>query len=257
MKIGVLGVGNMGSAIIEGLANKVDAKNIYAMNHDNPRVTKLSQQIGFELFNDLKQFKQITLDAIIATIPAPITVDTLAQLDGIDQNTVIISAAGGVKIESIKEVLPNNPIVSIVPNTPVSVNAGTIATCFDAASDKAQVIATNILNLLGNVITTKEANLGIMGTVGGCGPAFVDLFMDAMADAAVESGLDRNSAYEVIASMVAGSGQLAFKTGKTPAELKDQVTSPGGTTIQGVTELEANGFRNAVIKATKRANSDM
>ncbi|MHA8263805.1 pyrroline-5-carboxylate reductase [Lactobacillaceae bacterium Melli_B3] len=257
MKIGILGVGNMGGAIVEGLANKLDPQNIYAMNPTNPRVSKLSEQIGFKLFNNLNGIKSAGLDAIISTIPAPITVKTLSKLEGIDSSTIIISAAGGIKIHEIKAVLPSSPIVAIIPNTPVSINHGTIAASFDDVNESVEKSATKILSLLGDVISTREPNLGIMGTVGGCGPAFVDVFMDAISDAAVESGLDRKTAYQVISSMVSGSGQLAFETGKTPSELRDQVTSPGGTTIQGVTELEANGFRNAVIKAIRKANGSM
>ncbi|MBW1606124.1 pyrroline-5-carboxylate reductase [Lactobacillus sp. Sy-1] len=258
MKIGILGVGNMGGAILSGLVNKVAASSIYALNPVNPRVDALKNELGFNLFSDPTELKKQELDVVISTVPAQINVKLLKSLNGINNNTVIISAAGGIKISQVKEALPNNPIVAIIPNTPVSINHGTIATSFEKdISESSKQSALKVLELLGDVIVTKEANLGIMGTVGGCGPAFVDIFMDAMADAAVEEGLDRATAYQVISSMVSGSGQLAFQTGKTPAELKDQVTSPGGTTIKGVTTLDENGFRNAVVKAIKSSNETM
>ncbi len=104
------------------------------------------------------------------------------------------------------------------------------------------------------MITVPESQLGIVGVVGGCGPAFVDVFMDALGDAAVKYGLDRQTAYQLIASMVKGSGALAYHSKLTPAQLRDQVTSPGGTTIRGVEALEKAGFRYAVIDAVNKAN---
>ncbi|UQS86150.1 pyrroline-5-carboxylate reductase (plasmid) [Nicoliella spurrieriana] len=258
MKIGVLGAGNMGGAILQGLVNKVDPSSLFVLNPVNPRVSELQKKLGFQLFNEPTAFKSQQLDVVIATVPAPVTVTVLKQLNGINPETVIISAAGGIRIKEVKTALPNNPVVAIIPNTPVAINQGTIATTFEQQiNEQSKQTANQVLSLLGDVIIASEPKLGIMGTVGGCGPAFVDVFMDAMADAAVEEGLDRKTAYQVIASMVAGSGKLAFNTGKTPADLKDQVTSPGGTTIKGVTELEANGFRNAIIKAIKSSNGSM
>ncbi|WP_429971878.1 pyrroline-5-carboxylate reductase dimerization domain-containing protein [Fructilactobacillus sp. Tb1] len=94
----------------------------------------------------------------------------------------------------------------------------------------------------------------MVGTVAGCGPAFVDVFLGALSDAAVQNGLDRETSYQVAAAMVMGSAKMALDTKLNPAELKDQVTSPGGSTIKGVVALDANGFRNAVNQAVNKAN---
>ncbi len=113
-----------------------------------------------------------------------------------------------------------------------------------------------VLDSLGDVIEVPERQLDIIGVIGGCGPAFVDVMMDAMSDAAVKHGLDRQTAYEVIASMVKGTGTLAYDSKLAPALLRDQVTSPAGTTIKGVEALEKNGFRYAMMDAVNKANGE-
>ena len=95
----------------------------------------------------------------------------------------------------------------------------------------------------------------MIGSVGGSAPAFVDVFIEALSDAAVLYGIDRKSSYQIVEQMIKGSAELALETGKHPAELKDGVTSPGGTTIKGIAALEANGFRHAVIEAVKQTMS--
>ena len=142
----------------------------------------------------------------------------------------------------------------MIPNTPVAVNAGTIGLTLpeEIPEENANKIIT-FLELLGDVIPVSEEQLEIVGVIGGCGPAFVDVFMDAMSDGAVANGMGRQTAYRLISSMVKGTGKLVFDTKKLPAELRDQVTSPAGTTIKGVLALEKNRFRYAVIDAINKA----
>ena len=145
----------------------------------------------------------------------------------------------------------------MIPNTPVAVKAGTIGLALSKdLSATATATIKELLGKIGDVIIVKEADLDIIGVVGGCGPAFVDVLMDAFADAAVKHGLNRQTAYRVVASMIKGSGTLATQTGLAPALLRDQVTSPGGTTIKGVSALEARGFRGAAIAAVDAASGE-
>jgi pyrroline-5-carboxylate reductase len=256
MKITVVGVGNMGSAIIKGLINTKE-DTISGLNPTNPRVAKLAKKLGFLLFNTPAAALKFKPDVIILTTPANVTVAVAKELAGIDPATIIISAAAGITQKQLQEVLPDNQISTIIPNTPVSVNAGTIGLALPINSDdQAEAKISHVLNQLGDVIIVPEGQLDIVGVVGGCGPAFVDVFMDAMSDAAVKHGLNRQTAYKLIASMVKGSGSLAYDTGMAPAVLRDQVTSPGGTTIKGVEALEKHGFRYGVIDAVNKANGE-
>lgn len=256
MKIGIIGVGHMGTAIIEGL--KQNPKNeIIAENPTNPRVSKLAQELGFSLFNDIDEFQKQDPEIVILTTPAKITLRVANQLRKLNPKTIVISAAGGVKSAEFRQFLPNFNIIRIIPNIPVSVNAGTIAFSNDEGLDetiKNKVIS--FLKQLGDVIPVKEDDLSIVGTIGGCGPAFVDIFLDALGDAAVFNGLDRNTANQLAASMVEGSAKLAYESKLEPSLLRDKVCSPGGTTIQGVQALEKNGFRYAVMDAVNKSNKN-
>lgn len=256
MNITVIGVGNMGSAILKGLDNTKQF-TLSAMNPVNPRVSKFTKEYGIKLVNNAADVLGLAPQVVIMTTPAPVTTAVAKSLAAVDDKTIIISAAAGVSQDELKQALPNKVIATMIPNTPVEVNAGTIGVAIphDVPADAFSTIMT-VLNSLGDVIQVTEKQLDIIGVVGGCGPAFVDVMMDAMSDAAVKHGLDRQTAYQVIASMVKGTGSLAYDSKKAPALLRDQVTSPAGTTIKGVEALEKNGFRYAVMDAINKANGE-
>ncbi|MBP2057514.1 pyrroline-5-carboxylate reductase [Lactobacillus colini] len=256
MKIGIIGVGHMGTAIIEGLRVNPD-NEIIAENPVNPRVDKLAQELGFSLYNDINEFQKQKPEIIILTTPAEITLRVANQLRQLDSSTIVISAAAGIKIAEFRQFLSHLDIVRIIPNIPVSVNAGTIGlSCEDDLDEESKTKVINFLKQLGDVIPVKENDLSIVGTIGGCGPAFVDIFLDALGDAAVLNGLNRDTANQLAASMVEGSAKLAYRTKLAPALLRDKVCSPGGTTIQGVQALEKNGFRYAIMDAVNKANKN-
>ena len=254
MEIAIIGVGNMGSAIIRGLVNQ-HQDTIVAMNPENPRVSSLAKELGFKLFNQYDQLVADRPDIVILTTPASVTTKVAGQLSDLKSSTIVISSAAGVKLADLAKVLPNRSLAAIIPNTPVAVNAGAIGLAYgqDLSADVKEKIQ-KALGQLGDLIVVPEDQLDIVGIVGGCGPAFVDVFMDAMSDAAVKYGLSRQTAYQLVASMVKGSGKLAADSRQAPALLRDQVTSPGGTTIRGVEALEKAGFRYAVINAVNKAN---
>lgn len=254
MRIAVVGVGHMGSAIIKGLT-KQKKDSIIGMNPVNPRVSKLAQQYHFRLVNSYEEVVSKKPAVVIITTPAKVTLPVLKKMVGLPAQTVIISAAAGIRLAEIAAIFPANPLAAIIPNIPVAVNAGTIGlslaeNVMAPAFDK----INQVLGQIGDIIQVPESQLNIVGVIGGCGPAFVDVFMDALGDAGVKYGLDRATAYRLAASMVSGSGSLALQTELTPAQLRDQVTSPGGTTIRGVEALEKAGFRYAVMNAVNKAH---
>lgn len=255
-KIGIIGVGHMGSAIIKGLKKNSD-NEIISENPVNPRVDKLAEELNFKVTNTISDFIAQNPEIIILTTPAPITLQIAEELKDINKQTIIISAAAGIGYSDLKKKLPNNDIARIIPNTPVAINAGTIGLFLSSDIDKnRQIKIHDFLIQLGDVISVKESQLSIVGTIGGCGPAFVDVFLDALGDSGVLNGLPRDLANELAASMVKGSASLAYESKIAPALLRDQVCSPGGTTIKGVANLEKNGFRHAVIDAVNSANEN-
>lgn len=254
MKIAVVGAGSMGGAILKGFSN-LDEFDLIALNPANPRVEKLAHELKFQYVQQTTQLVELMPDVVILTTPAPITIDVAEQLSDLNEHTLVISAAAGVTQAELNAVLPKQTVATMIPNTPVAINAGTIGLALPASiteTDKKAIL--HLLNQLGDVILVPENQLAIVGVVGGCGPAFVDVFMDAMSDAAVKHGLSRQTAYELIASMVKGSGALAYDSKLAPAILRDQVASPGGTTIRGLAAMEENNFRNGVIKAIDAAS---
>ncbi|USS93410.1 pyrroline-5-carboxylate reductase [Fructilactobacillus ixorae] len=252
MKIGILGIGHMGTAILKGLCNCYDSSELYVKaHHVNDQLLALQRELGFQILTD-EQLQEV--DVLFITTPAAVTINILNGIQ-LNPQTTLISAVQGVTPTQLKTIFPENSVVCIIPNIPVAVNAGCIAmaTTETATSDD-QHRVTTILHQLGTIIPVPEANLGIVGTVAGCGPAFVDIFLSALSDAAVQNGLDRPTATKVAASMVYGSGKLALETGAAPDALKDQVTSPGGSTIKGVVGLDEKGFRAAINYAVNQAN---
>lgn len=254
MKIGVIGAGNMGTAMIEGWQN-AGQNTIAVMNPENPRVTKFCDERQLPLFHHANEMMDWQPDALLFTTPASLTLNIIKDFNPLPAKVVMISAAAGVPLHSLEKILPNNPWVRIIPNIPVSVNAGTIGMALGSNSDHSTDVIS-LLKQLGQLITVPEDQLNIVGTIGGCGPAFIDVIMDALGDAAVKHGLSRRVANELAASMVAGSGKLALKSGLSPTELRDQVTSPGGTTIRGVEALEKHRVRYAMMDAVDQASEN-
>ncbi|WP_295732090.1 pyrroline-5-carboxylate reductase [uncultured Limosilactobacillus sp.] len=254
MKIGVIGAGQMGSAMIDGW-QKAGQTELAVMNPENPRVTKFCEARQLPLFHKAAEMIDWHPTALVFTTPAPLTIQIVKSFAKIAKEVVMVSAAAGISLADLETALPHHRWLRIIPNIPVAVNAGTIGLTASQDTENANQVVT-ALQQLGKVISVQEAQLNIVGTIGGCGPAFIDFIMDALGDAAVKHGLDRKTAYQLAASMVTGSGKLALTTGLDPAELRDQVTSPGGTTIRGVQALEKHGVRYAMMDAVDKSSAN-
>ena len=159
--------------------------------------------------------------------------------------------SGGFYLDDYERLLaPGTHHLSTIPNTPVSVGEGIIV-CErrHSLSDAEWQAVRELFGRIGLVPTVDTAQLSAAGTICGCGPAFIALSIEALADAAVKHGIARDEAYRMVSQMVVGTGRLQLESGEHPGRLKDQVCSPGGTTIRGVAELERRGLRGALIDA--------
>lgn len=259
MKVVCYGAGQMGGAMIRGLLKSgfVTAENLFVRGGSNGTAEALQAELGFRLLR--KEEDLNTADVIIiATIPK-VVASVLKELKGsLKKEAIVISVAGEPSLGILQSGLSSRTLVArAIPNTPVQICAGMTGVTFSANFNETQKdMVLELFKALGDVIEVPEAKLGTVGTVAGCAPAFVDLFMEALADAAVLNGLTRKEAYQIIPQMVQGAGKLMQETGSHPGELKDQVCSPGGSTIRGVAVLEQYGLRNAVIQAVNRANHE-
>jgi pyrroline-5-carboxylate reductase len=258
MKLAIIGLGNMGQAIISGILkqNIIEAKNIIAADKkfSDPDF-KLSDQFSeIEITEDNQQAVQ-KADYIILAVKPQIIKFVLEDIKKNAAAKVIISIAAGVKTNMLAQYFGSNAkIIRVMPNNPALVSQGMSALYYSLsveADEKAFV--EKIFRALGKTAEVKEEKMDAVTGLSGSGPAYVYLFIEALADAGVLNGLDRQTALKLAAQTVKGGAEMVLSTGRHPAELKDMVCSPAGTTIAGVAELEENAFRSAVIKAVKRA----
>jgi len=256
-RIGVIGCGNMGGALIKGIVQSEQfiAENIWVLDADKKKADSLAKKYGVVArarLNDIIKFADYL---ILAVKPDRIS-EVLEKMNKDEiEDTVIISIAAGVTIESIEKALGCKCKVSrVMPNTPALIKEGMSAICYnDNISDKEITSIRKLFEFIGKVVEVDEKHMNAVTALSGSGPAYVFMFIEAMADAGVRMGLKRDVAYELAAQTVCGSAKMVMETGKHPGELKDMVCSPAGTTIEAVYQLEKRGFRGTIMKAIGEA----
>jgi len=251
--IGVIGCGNMGGALIKGIvqSGEVKAENILALDDNHKKAEAISKKYGVTArarLNDL--VKQA--DYIILAVKPDVIEGVLKKMNKDElEDTVIISIAAGVTVKTIEKALECECKISrVMPNTPALVGEGMCAICYnDKIVEKEKTLIKKIFECAGKVIEVEEKHMNAITALSGSGPAYVFMFIEAMADAGVRMGLKRDISYKLAAHTVLGSAKMVIETEKHPGELKDMVCSPGGTTIEAVYELEKRGFRGTIMKA--------
>ena len=252
MKLAFIGTGNMGSALARAASCEAD-NELLLVNRHPEKAERLQKVIGGVVTDHATAVG--TADYIflgVKPVVLPVLCDTLRPLfRARKERCVIVSMVAGVTVERIQAELGTTlPVIRIMPNTPVAVGEGMILySCSEEVSPAELEGFLKAMGKAGRFMKVEERLMEAGMAVSGCGPAYVDLFVEALADAAVASGLQRKDAMVLAAQMVLGSAKLILESGRHPGELKDAVCSPGGTTIQGVRALEAHGFRSAVIEA--------
>lgn len=256
--IGFYGAGNMGQAIIKGLLQSgiYQASDIWVYDVYQPLVEKLEKELHV---NGAKTEQELAKksETIIFAVKPNVLPDLLVNLSKyLSTNQLLLSIAAGVGIEKIESSLsPNHKIVRIMPNTPALVGEGMSAITYNSMiTDEEKDLVLSIFNSFGKAEVVSEKLMDAVVGVSGSAPAYVYMFIEALADGAVLEGMPRQQAYEFAAQTVLGSAKMVLETGKHPGELKDMVTSPGGTTIKAVKTLEEKGFRSAVIDAVQSAS---
>lgn len=254
LKVGFIGFGNMAQATARGLlrADAVRPDHVFACAKTWDKLVASTESLGAVACRDARAVAEAADVVFVAVKPylvaevcTPIA-DVLAQ-----PGKIVVSVAAGMPFAAYEEFLaPGTHHISTVPNTPVSVCEGVWACeSTHSLSDEELSLVSNLLGTTGLVTMLDSKLLGIAGTIAGCGPAFVAMFMEALGDAAVKHGVPRKLAYELAGQMIAGTGKMAIESGEHPGALKDAVCSPGGTTIKGVASLERSGLRGAIIAA--------
>ena len=252
--IGFIGMGNMAAAIAQGFlrSGRLSPSQLYAYAPHQDRLRANARTIGFTPCKDLTGLVQLSDICIMCCKPYQIR-DVLPEITPHLRGKALLSIAAGWNYDSYSPYLPPEARFQfIMPNTPAMVGQGVLL--FEARHSLEKEERTEIMELfscLGLVRELPSSLMDIGGTVAGCGPAFVDMILEAFADAAVKYGMPRSLAYELVAQMILGSAGLQLATGKHPGQLKDEVCSPGGTTILGVDALEKAGLRAACLSAVE------
>jgi pyrroline-5-carboxylate reductase len=259
--IGLIGTGKMGSSLIRGIlkSNIVDSSNVYASDIYNQSLENLQNELGINVSNDNKQ-TVINSDIIILAVKPQVIRKVIAGFkDEITEDKLVISIAAGVPISEIEDELNSgSKLIRVMPNIAATVGESSSAICPGGNTTNEDVEnALEIFKTVGTARVVSEDLMDAFTGVSGSGPAYIFPVIEAMADGAVYEGLDRKNALTFAAQTVLGAAKLVLETGSHPAELKDMVTSPGGTTIRGVHELEEHGIRSAfmdaVIESSRRS----
>ncbi|MBQ9764697.1 MAG: pyrroline-5-carboxylate reductase [Lachnospiraceae bacterium] len=249
-KIAFIGMGNMGKALLKGALKSMS--NDRFMFADKVLSEEIINEYGVYGTTDNAECAKEAKYIFLAVKPQFFGNVVEDIKDYMTEDKVVISIMAGINIDKIKASLGNVRVVRVMPNTPALVEAGMSGVCFDNSDyqDEEKKVVFEILESCGIIKTVDESLMSAVTCVSGSSPAYVYMFIEALADSAVKYGLPRNTAYEMAAQTVLGAAKMVLETGKVPAELKDMVCSPAGTTIAGVAALEEYGFRNAIIKAT-------
>lgn len=252
-KIGFIGAGNMAKAMIGGIVKSslVDANKVTASDLNENVLENAKKEYGINVTTDSKEVVKNSDIVVVAVKPNVYDIVLEGVKDLISDEKIIVTIAAGKTIESIENVIgKDKKVIRTMPNTPALVNEGMSAICKNKnITDEELNIVKNIFNSFGKAEVVNEYLIDAVIGASGSAPAYVFMFIEAMADAAVLAGMPRNQAYTFAAQAVMGSAKMVLETGKHPGELKDMVCSPGGTTIEAVKTLEEEGFRSAVIKA--------
>ena len=252
-KIGFIGSGNMAKAMIGGIVKSklVDSNNVIASDLNELALENVKNEYGINVTTNSKEVVNFSDIVIVAVKPNVYDVVLEDVKELVDDKKIIVTIAAGKTIESIENVIGNDKkVIRTMPNTPALVNEGMSALCKNKnITDEELNIVKEIFNSFGKAEIVNEYLIDSVIGVSGSAPAYVFMFIEAMADAAVLAGMPRNQAYTFAAQAVMGSAKMVLETDKHPGELKDMVCSPGGTTIEAVKTLESEGFRSAVIKA--------
>ena len=251
-KLGFIGMGNMAQALAMGFINaKAIAKeNVYAYAPHQEKLLKNAETIGFTPVATLKDLARSVDTLVMACKPYQIEA-VINELGKALEDKALISIAAGWDIAKYRQFITTNTRLQfIMPNTPAMVKEGMMGMCpGEALTDDEVALVRDLCQGFSKTELIAENLMDVVTAVSGSSPAYVFMFIEAMADAAVAGGMPRAQAYTFAAQAVMGSAKMVLETGKHPGELKDMVCSPAGTTIEAVRVLEDKGMRSAVIEA--------
>jgi len=255
-KVGFIGAGVMAQALLDGMlrAGAAEASRLYAADPSPARRSLFAERIGDHALADNLELVR-ACDVVVLSVKPDVVLLVADQIAGaVSAEKLVISIAAGVSLAMLEERLGTGRVMRVMPNTTALVGAGASAYCPgpDATDDDA-ALAETMLDAVGVCVRVEEKLMDAVTGLSGSGPAYVYVAIEALSDGGVRMGLPRSIATRLAAQTVMGAAKMVLETGRHPGELKDQVTTPGGTTIEGLHMLEKAGVRRAFMDAVEAA----
>lgn len=254
-KIGFIGCGNMGSAMVQGLikSGNFKKKDIYCSAKSKESKERLKSSLGINVLDNIELAK--TADILILAVKPHFFSDVINEIENyVKEDAIIVSIAAGVEIIDIENWFKkdNLKVVRTMPNTPALVGEGMSAICTNKNISQEELEEVKIIfNSFGKCEILNEEDFHAFIAICGSSPAYVYMMIEAMGTAGISSGIQSSKAYRLAAQSVLGTAKMVLETGEHPAVLRDRVCSPKGTTIDAVAKLESAGFRSSIISAMK------
>ncbi len=252
--IGFIGAGNMGYAMLKGALSSISPENVGVTDRSFDKAESIAQETGVRHFESNADCVKNCKYVVFSIKPQVYenVVDEIRKF--VDDSKIIISLAPNVSIEMLNGMFGKNVrVVRLMPNTPALVGEGMTGYCYDDAlfNEEEKTFLADLFNSFGKAVKVSEKIMSAVVCASGSSPAYVFMFIEALADSVVKYGMSRDDAYTFVAQTVLGSAKMVLESGEHPGVLKDRVCSPGGTTIRAVEKLEECGLRNALFKATE------
>lgn len=252
--IGFIGTGNMGYAMLKGAISSISPENVGVTDRSFDKAESIAQETGVRHFESNADCVKNCKYVVFSIKPQVYenVVDEIRKY--VDDSKIIIYLAPNVSIEMLNGMFGKNVrVVRLMPNTPALVGEGMTGYCYDDAlfNEEEKTFLADLFNSFGKAVKVSEKIMSAVVCASGSSPAYVFMFIEALADSVVKYGMSRDDAYTFVAQTVLGSAKMVLESGEHPGVLKDRVCSPGGTTIRAVEKLEECGLRNALFKATE------
>ncbi|MCM3603587.1 pyrroline-5-carboxylate reductase [Robertmurraya korlensis] len=252
-KIGFIGCGKMGQAILMGLTTKsnIERNLIRVSAKTETTLTKVKELFGVQTTTNNKDIGNWA-DIIVIAVKPDLHKEVIEEIRAeISSNTILVTIAAGISLQFLEQAFGRPvKVVRAMPNTPSLVGEGMTALCFhELVLNDERVRVSHIFESLGQVEVFPESLMNSIPAISGSSPAYVYMMIEALADGAVKQGIARDKAYKMAAQAVLGAAKMVLETGLHPGVLKDQVCTPGGATIEAVAALEETGFRASILSA--------
>lgn len=255
LKIGFLGGGAMAGAIISGLISSgaVTAASLYVSDVSKERLEHLKASLNINTLSDNRELVAVSDVVLLAIKPAMVLPVVREVGSSLKPGQTIISIAAGVSTAVLENAVGKDvPVIRVMPNTPALVGEAASALCSGSGAGRADMErALAVFNAVGRAVEVPETLMDAVTGLSGSGPAYMFIMLEALADAGVRMGLPREVASVLGAQTMLGAARMVLESGRHPGQLKDMVTTPGGTTIEGLYSLERDGVRGALMRAVE------